>query len=161
MNTIEAIEVLRNNQCRCGNGKPFKTAFCNQCYRALPSAIQNALYQKIGCGFEQAYELAERTLIGMANDSNLYGKCRSCGKAVVFLKLKKKDGTVGKNNPIEINPHRKGNLVISLEKGLYRFATKAEIELAQTKHKNLYISHFAYCAFAKSHNSKYQQRVNK
>jgi hypothetical protein len=159
MNTIEAIEVLKNNQCFCGNGKRFKTAFCNQCYRSLPATIQHALFGKVGCGFEQAYELAKTTLEAHKTPV-LRGNCKECGKAVAFLKLKKVDGTFGKNNPIEIEPHSKGNLLISLEHGLYRFATKAEIELAQRKNKKLYISHFAYCPFAKSFSNKNRQKEN-
>ncbi len=150
MTTIEAIEVLKNNQCRCGAGKQFKTAFCNQCYRSLPPSVRRSLYSRIGGGFEQAYELAAQTLAKNNTADVLRGYCRKCGKAVVFLKLKKADGTIGKNNPIEAAPHSKGNLVVSLEKGLYRFATKDELELAHRENKNLYISHFAYCEFAKS-----------
>lgn len=81
---------------------------------------------------------------------NLQGNCRECGKLIAFLKLQKPDGTVGKNNPVETEPHAKGNLVISLEKGLYRFATQAEIETARANGKNLYVSHFSYCEFAKT-----------
>lgn len=58
MDSIEAVEILKNNQCRCGNGKRFKNAFCTTCYFKLPNAIKNALFQQVGCGFEQSYELA-------------------------------------------------------------------------------------------------------
>ena len=85
---------------------------------------------------------------------SLQGNCRECGKLIAFLKLQKPDGTVGKNNPVETEPHAKGNLVISLEKGLYRFATQAEIEQARTEKKNLYISHFSNCEFAENFRKK-------
>lgn len=89
----------------------------------------------------------------------MQGNCRKCKKPIVFLKQKKADGTIGKNNPVEIEPHPKGNLVISLEKGLYRLATEEELELAKRENKNLYVSHFAYCEFAKSFSNGKNKRV--
>lgn len=62
MNAIEALEILKNNQCRCGAGKQPRMAFCRDCFYKLPPAIRKALYQRIGFGFEQSYELAARTL---------------------------------------------------------------------------------------------------
>lgn len=62
MTTIEALEVLKNNQCVCGDGKQFRTAFCRKCYFKLPTAIRRALYAPLGSGFEQAYKLAVETL---------------------------------------------------------------------------------------------------
>lgn len=53
-------------------------------------------------------------------------------------------------NPIEAAPHKEGNLIISREQGLYRFATPEEIEYARTNGKNLYRSHFVGCKYAKS-----------
>jgi len=52
-------------------------------------------------------------------------------------------------NPIEVKPHEKGNLVIDRNKGIYRFATKTEIEFARRENKNLYISHYSNCPFSK------------
>ena len=62
MTTIEALEILKNNQCACGSGKQFRAAFCRSCYYKLPTAIRRALYAKLGSGFEQAYDLALDTL---------------------------------------------------------------------------------------------------
>jgi hypothetical protein len=62
MTTIEAIEVLKSNECACGEGKHFRTAFCRSCYYKLPLTIRRALYARLGCGFEQAYDLAIQTL---------------------------------------------------------------------------------------------------
>jgi len=53
-----------------------------------------------------------------------------------------------KSNPIEVAPHKGGNLVISRKQGLYRMATDEEKETAKTTGKNLYISHFATCGAA-------------
>jgi hypothetical protein len=57
-------------------------------------------------------------------------------------------------NPIEVNPHEKGNLVIDRNKGLYRVATTTEIEVARRDKKNLYISHYATCPFAREFTKK-------
>jgi hypothetical protein len=62
MDAIEAIEILKNNQCRCGAGKLARMAFCRHCFYKLPQPIRKALYTRVGFGFEQAYQLAERTL---------------------------------------------------------------------------------------------------
>ena len=62
MDAIEAIEILKNNQCRCGEGKLPRMAFCRDCFYKLPNAIRKALYARVGFGFEQAYDLAARTL---------------------------------------------------------------------------------------------------
>lgn len=62
MNSIEAIEILKNNQCHCGKGKMPRNAFCRECFYKLPNAIRKALYSRVGFGFEQAYDLAARTL---------------------------------------------------------------------------------------------------
>lgn len=62
MNAIEALEILKNNQCHCGAGKQPRMAFRRDCFYKLPPAIRKALYQHIGFGFEQSYQLAARTL---------------------------------------------------------------------------------------------------
>lgn len=62
MDAIEAIEILKNNQCACGAGKLPRNAFCRDCFYTLPPTIRKALYVRIGVGFEQSYELAVRTL---------------------------------------------------------------------------------------------------
>lgn len=78
-------------------------------------------------------------------------KCRACPMEVIFLKQKKDDGSISdRQNPIEKEPDKeKGNLIISVSQGLYRFATKEEIEFAKANNKNLYVSHFGRCPNAK------------
>ncbi|HEX9959841.1 MAG TPA: hypothetical protein VGB00_02845 [Pyrinomonadaceae bacterium] len=73
-------------------------------------------------------------------------QCQKCGREILWLK----HFETGKSNPIEAEPAKDGNLVISREKGLYRLATPEEIDRAKIYKKNLYISHFAKCEFAKS-----------
>jgi hypothetical protein len=73
--------------------------------------------------------------------------CKSCGKEVIWLKHHE----TLKPNPIDAEPSINGNIVISREKGLYRMATRNEMEIARNDNKNLYISHFATCKDAKDH----------
>lgn len=69
MTTTEALEVLKSNQCVCGNGKHFHNAFCRDCFYKLPTTIRRALYYRLGCGFEEAYELAVEALKEKGNQS--------------------------------------------------------------------------------------------
>lgn len=39
----------------CSGTKRRHVAFCSWCYRELPAALKNALWQRFGSGFEQAY----------------------------------------------------------------------------------------------------------
>jgi hypothetical protein len=39
----------------CSGRKQRHNAFCRSCYRQLPNALQKALWQRFGSGFEQAY----------------------------------------------------------------------------------------------------------
>lgn len=73
-------------------------------------------------------------------------QCQKCGKEILWLAHHQ----TRKANPIEAEPAKNGNLVINREKGIYRFATPNEIEVAKLNNKNLYISHFATCEHAKS-----------
>lgn len=78
-------------------------------------------------------------------------QCEKCETEILWLKaVPTEKNPDPKPNPIEAVPHEKGNLVINREKKLYRFATKEEIEIAREQNKNLYISHYATCEFAKS-----------
>lgn len=72
-------------------------------------------------------------------------KCRKCPTMIQMLAHVE----TGNLNPIEAAPSPQGNLVINREKGIYRVATKGEIEEARAKKKNLYISHFSNCPYAK------------
>lgn len=64
MSLQESVDVLKSLKCRCGNDKPYSFALCRKCYSRLSPAIKKALYQKIGFGFEQSYDLACKTLDG-------------------------------------------------------------------------------------------------
>ena len=40
----------------CGKAKRSRMSFCGGCYRALPRPMKNALYSKIGDGYEPAFD---------------------------------------------------------------------------------------------------------
>jgi hypothetical protein len=52
------IDVLKSNACQCEMPKRRGNAFCYDCYKALPWDMQRLLWQRIGQGFEEAYEEA-------------------------------------------------------------------------------------------------------
>lgn len=82
-------------------------------------------------------------------------QCQKCETEIMWL-----TGQVSEKNPkprpnpIEVIPHQKGNLVIDRKRSLYRIATKEEIERAKSEKKNLYISHYATCKFAREFTKK-------
>lgn len=79
-------------------------------------------------------------------------KCDSCGTEIIWLKsLPTEKNPNPKANPIEVKPHKDGNLIIDRTRKLYRFATPSEKEYAKFNNKNLYISHFSTCKFANDH----------
>lgn len=94
-------------------------------------------------------------------------KCRSCKAEIHWLKQKKWDGVLeryvlapgAKASPIDVTPNVKGNLVLDILGGVYRIATKDEIELAAAEGKNLYISHFAVCPFSARHRKEKQDEA--
>ncbi len=49
-------------ECECGASKPRKHAFCRPCYMSLPPELRQALYQRVGNGYEGAYEAAVKRL---------------------------------------------------------------------------------------------------
>jgi hypothetical protein len=49
---------LRGNGCLCGRPKKPRRSFCLRCYRALPADMQRALYRRLTCGYEEAFEEA-------------------------------------------------------------------------------------------------------
>jgi len=52
----EIFEAFVSTKCAgCAGSKRRHNAFCSRCYRELPKALQNALWQRFGLGFEQAY----------------------------------------------------------------------------------------------------------
>lgn len=56
------IDMLRSNECLCGRYKKQKLVFCYRCYKKLPVAMQRALYNRLGDGFEEAFEEAVKYL---------------------------------------------------------------------------------------------------
>ena len=50
------IKEFKSNECVCGGTKRPGSSFCYTCFKALPSTYQHALYQKMGDGYEEAYE---------------------------------------------------------------------------------------------------------
>jgi len=56
------IKELKSDECRCGRTKKPGRSFCYFCYRKLPRSLQQDLYNRIGSGYEQAYEAACRYL---------------------------------------------------------------------------------------------------
>lgn len=57
-----SIEALKSGRCACGKAKQTGMAFCYQCWLKLPQNIRQALYRKIGEGFEAAYGVARQFL---------------------------------------------------------------------------------------------------
>ncbi len=52
------IDELRSDECQCGNWKKPGHSFCYKCYRSLPGHYQQDLWQRMGDGYEQAYDAA-------------------------------------------------------------------------------------------------------
>lgn len=59
---LELVKILRGRVCRCGKAKAPRTAFCGECYHALPANLATGLWKRIGRGFEAAYAAAEEWL---------------------------------------------------------------------------------------------------
>jgi len=56
MESSEIWEAFIGTKCAgCGGTKRRQNAFCVFCYGELPKALKNALWQRFGSGFEQAY----------------------------------------------------------------------------------------------------------
>jgi len=61
MNVKDAVfyaGVLASEECQCGAEKLKRNALCWRCFNSLPTHMKNDLYQKLGYGFEAAYEAA-------------------------------------------------------------------------------------------------------
>lgn len=52
------VQELKGSVCRCGAPKNGAHTFCGKCYFALPLNRRQALYQRIGEGYEAAYQEA-------------------------------------------------------------------------------------------------------
>lgn len=59
MSTVDdLLRELAGPLCRCGRPKRTRETFCASCYHRLPTHLRRALYQRIGQGYEEAYEAA-------------------------------------------------------------------------------------------------------
>jgi hypothetical protein len=52
------IDQLKSNGCYCGAAKQRGRSFCYSCYMALPKDLRGALWKRMLCGYEEAYEEA-------------------------------------------------------------------------------------------------------
>ena len=56
MESWEIWDAFMSKRCAgCDGVKRPRNGFCKDCYRQLPPALKNALWQTFGSGFEQAY----------------------------------------------------------------------------------------------------------
>jgi hypothetical protein len=56
------LQELNSEECACGAWKKKRLSFCYTCYRALSKDMQKDLYQRMGEGYEEAYDDAIRWL---------------------------------------------------------------------------------------------------
>ena len=52
------VTELESEECFCGRHKQSGKALCFKCFRDLPFDMRNALYRKMGNGYEAAYDAA-------------------------------------------------------------------------------------------------------
>jgi len=52
------VHVLASEECQCGAEKRRRFAFCYRCFNSLPRLMQIDLRQRLGGGFEEAYDKA-------------------------------------------------------------------------------------------------------
>ncbi len=52
------LDELASDECFCGRGKQSGRSFCYGCYKSLPPEMQKALWQRMGDGYEGAYDEA-------------------------------------------------------------------------------------------------------
>lgn len=57
-NDAMLIKELRGNRCHCGNRKSPHRTFCRPCFYRLKPPMRQALYQRIGEGYGEAYAAA-------------------------------------------------------------------------------------------------------
>jgi len=58
MELNELLEELRGETCRCGKKKVSMQTLCRKDYMSLPPGMRQALYRRVGAGYEEAYEAA-------------------------------------------------------------------------------------------------------
>lgn len=62
--SAELVRSLMSEQCPCCKGPKIKrNTFCQRCYFNLGRGLRNALYQRVGEGYEEAFEAACLLLI--------------------------------------------------------------------------------------------------
>jgi predicted amidophosphoribosyltransferase len=77
MESHELFDVFAGEMCAgCGGRKRRLVAFCPSCYRELPKALKNALWQRFGHGLEEAYH----GLLVMVPRSSSAGRASSAPK---------------------------------------------------------------------------------
>lgn len=55
----QLLQSIQGDTCpACGKFKDSGKTVCRRCYFDLPSALRNALYDRIGKGYEEAFENA-------------------------------------------------------------------------------------------------------
>jgi hypothetical protein len=54
----EARALFKTERCWCGGHKKVTQSVCSRCWWKLDSEQRDSLYQRIGKGFEEAYEAA-------------------------------------------------------------------------------------------------------
>lgn len=52
------LKELAGRECQCGKAKKPRMSFCYLCYKTLPGHMQKELYQRVGNGYEEAYDEA-------------------------------------------------------------------------------------------------------
>lgn len=68
---VEAVRSLHSATCFCLRQKDKGKSFCLSCFRVLPPHMQRALYNKVGEGYEAAYEQAKRGIAQMRTSAVL------------------------------------------------------------------------------------------
>lgn len=58
LNASDLIKELMGTVCHCGKTKHAEHTFCGKCYFSLPRNMRKAIYNRIGNGYEEAYEAA-------------------------------------------------------------------------------------------------------
>lgn len=52
------VDELGSEECFCGRIKKSGRSFCYPCFSSLSPELKRDLYQRIGSGYEEAYEAA-------------------------------------------------------------------------------------------------------
>ena len=74
------------------------------------------------------------------------GHCRRCPALIIFAQQNPTmRNPYPSNNPLNAEPHPKGNLRLDRQTMRYDVLTKAELRRAQAAGEDLYLSHFADC----------------